>query len=40
MMNLNELDYPIPDPAWDYANIYHRCHHTRQEKREAAGLYE
>ena len=31
MINLEELNYPIPDPAWDYATIYHRCHHARQE---------
>jgi hypothetical protein len=30
-MNLDELNYPIPDPTWDYATIYHRCHHARQE---------
>jgi hypothetical protein len=31
MMNLDELDYPIPDPTWDYATIYQCCQWARQE---------
>ena len=30
-MNPDELNYPIPDPTWDYATIYHRCQWARQE---------
>ena len=23
-------NYPTPDPAWDYTEIFHRCHSVKQ----------
>lgn len=29
--NSLEADYPIPDPAWDYAGIWHHAQEARQK---------
>lgn len=29
--DLMDADYPIPDPAWEYAEIWHQCQAIRTE---------
>ncbi|MEC4812099.1 MAG: hypothetical protein SAK29_02285 [Scytonema sp. PMC 1069.18] len=29
------MDYPVPDPSWDYATIYHKAQQARQHLEEA-----
>jgi hypothetical protein len=32
---MNYPDYPIPDPSWDYATIYHQAQQAKQHLEEA-----
>ncbi|MEC4818421.1 MAG: hypothetical protein SAK29_34895 [Scytonema sp. PMC 1069.18] len=32
------MDYPVSDPSWDYATIYHKAQLSRQHLSEAIAL--
>lgn len=32
--DLIDADYAIPDPLWDYSEIWHQCQQARQELQQ------
>jgi hypothetical protein len=29
--DLTNSDYPVPDPSWDYSQIWHNCQNAKQQ---------